>query len=75
MAEAEGQAQRFLAVYESYKIAPEVTRQRLYLETMEEVMEGTDKVIIDSGSQGGTGVVPYLPLNELRKRATGGTDQ
>ena len=73
--EAEGQAHRFLAVYESYKIAPEVTRQRLYLETMEEVMEGTDKVIIDSGSQGGTGVVPYLPLNELRKRATGGTDQ
>jgi membrane protease subunit HflK len=73
--EAEGQAQRFLAVYESYKIAPEVTRQRLYLETMEEVMRGTDKVIIDSGPGGGSGVVPYLPLNELRKRSTGGTNQ
>jgi membrane protease subunit HflK len=73
--EAEGQAQRFLAVYQSYKIAPEVTRQRLYLETMEEVMQGTEKVIIDSGAEGGTGVVPYLPLNELRKRATGGTNQ
>jgi len=73
--EAKGQAQRFLAVYNSYKIAPEVTRQRLYLETIEEVMQGTDKVIIDSGSGGGPGVVPYLPLNELRKRATGGTSQ
>jgi len=62
-AEASGQATRFLKVYEEYKKAPEVTRQRLYLETMERVLGGSEKIVIDT--KGGQGVVPYLPLNEL----------
>jgi modulator of FtsH protease HflK len=66
VAEATGQAARFSKVYEEYKKAPDVTRQRLYLETMERVFGGTDKVLLDSTGPGG-GVVPYLPLPELRK--------
>jgi len=78
VAEATGQASRFGKVYEEYKKAPQVTRQRIYLETMERVFGGTDKIILDSGSstQGGnnSGVVPILPLNEMvRRPATGGT--
>ncbi len=65
--EAEGEASRFLAVLTEYQKAPEVTRKRLYLETMEEVFSRVDKVIIDENT-GGQGVVPYLPLNELGKR-------
>jgi len=65
--EAEGEASRFSAVLGEYQKAPEVTRQRLYLETMEEVLGGVDKIILDSNGQGGQGVVPYLPLNELRR--------
>lgn len=61
--EATGQADRFLAVYEEYRKAPGVTRRRLYLETMERVFGGMDKIIVDSKS--GSGVVPYLPLNEF----------
>lgn len=68
--EAQGQASRFAAVLEEYRKAPEVTRKRLYLETMEEVLGRVDKVIIDEGVGGGQGVVPYLPLNELRKSTT-----
>lgn len=67
--EAEGETSRFLAVLEQYKLAPEVTRKRLYLETMEQVLGRVDKVIIDQQA-GGQGVVPYLPLNELRKSPT-----
>lgn len=68
--EATGEAQRFLSVYEQYALAPDVTRKRLFLETMERVLRDSDKVIIEQGS-GGQGVVPYLPLNELqRNRAT-----
>lgn len=66
--EAEGEASRFSAVLFEYQKAPEVTRKRLYLETMEEVLGRVDKVIIDESS-GGQGVVPYLPLNELNKGA------
>ncbi len=65
VAEATGQTSRFLKIYDEYKKAPDVTRQRLYLETMEKLFGGTDKIIIDSGVQGSSGVVPYLPLNEL----------
>ncbi len=65
--EAEGEASRFIAVYEEYAKAPEVTRKRLYLETMERVMARVNKVIIDE-TAGGQGVVPYLPLNELNKK-------
>ena len=68
--QAEGEASRFIAVYEEYVKAPEVTRKRLYLETIEKVYSDVDKVIIDESS-GGQGVVPYLPLNELTK--SGGT--
>jgi modulator of FtsH protease HflK len=65
---AEGEAQRFISVYDEFKLAKDVTRKRLYLETMEEVLRDKAKVIIDQGS--GQGVVPYLPLPELQKRKT-----
>jgi membrane protease subunit HflK len=68
VAEAKGQTGRFNKIYEEYKKAPDVTRQRLYLETMERVFGGADKIIMDSGQGGGQGVVPYLPLPELRNR-------
>ena len=67
--QAEGAASRFTAVLGEYRKAPEVTRKRLYLETMEEVLGRVDKVIIDDNT-GGQGVVPYLPLNELGRRST-----
>src|SRR5438270_12296872 len=66
--EATGQTSRFGKIYDEYKKAPEVTRKRMYLETMERVMAGTDKIILDSNGQSGSGVVPYLPLNELARR-------
>ena len=66
--EAKGQTARFIKVLDEYKKAPEVTRQRIYLETMERLFGGTDKIILDSNANGGTGVVPYLPLNELTRR-------
>ena len=66
VAEATGQTSRFLKIFEQYKKAPDVTRERMYLETMERVLGGTDKIILDSGP-GGSGVVPYLPLNELSR--------
>ena len=71
VAEATGQTSRFLQVYDQYKKAPDVTRERMYLETMERVLGGSDKTIIDIGPQPGPGVVPYLPLTELpRTRQT-----
>jgi membrane protease subunit HflK len=68
---AQGEASRFLAVYEEYVKAPEVTRRRMYLETMEQVLGGMNKVILDGvgNGEGGQGVVPYLPLNELNRPA------
>lgn len=69
VADAEGQAARFNSVYEEYKKAPEVTRQRMYLETIERVYGGMDKIIIDQDDEGNnSGVVPYLPLDQLQKR-------
>ena len=68
VAEATGQASRFSQVYGEYAKAPQVTRQRMYLETMERLLNGTDKIILDPGVGGnGSGVVPYLPLNELSR--------
>ena len=65
---AQGEAARFNSIYEEYVKAPEVTRRRMYLETMETVLGDIDKVIIDEMGEGqGTGVLPYLPLNELRR--------
>jgi membrane protease subunit HflK len=70
--EAEGEASRFLAVLDEYRGAPDVTRRRLYLETMERVLGDVDLVILDApGGAGGQGVVPYLPLNDLRRSTTG----
>jgi modulator of FtsH protease HflK len=66
VADANGQTSRFLQVYDQYKKAPDVTRQRMYLETMERILANTPKTIIDTGKQG-TGVIPYLPLNDLGK--------
>ena len=65
--QAEGEASRFSAVLAEYAKAPEVTRKRLYLETMEMVLGRVDKVILDE-NQNAQGVVPYLPLNELGRR-------
>jgi len=73
VAEAKGQASRFSQVYEQYKKAPDVTRRRIYLETMERVLGGTDKTIIDTGGQSGPGVVPYLPLQNLPRERSGQT--
>ncbi|MBO0661732.1 FtsH protease activity modulator HflK [Jiella sp. MQZ9-1] len=63
---AEGEAQRFTSILKEYRNAPEVTRKRLFLETMEGVLRESNKVILDEDVKGkGQGVVPYLPLNEL----------
>ena len=65
IAEAEGEAQRFTLVYDQYKKAPEVTRRRMYLETMSQILGPTNKIILDDSA--GRGVVPYLPLPSLEK--------
>ncbi|MGH6834670.1 MAG: FtsH protease activity modulator HflK [Methylocella sp.] len=65
VAQATGQVSRFTQVHEQYKKAPEVTRERLYLETMERVLAGMDKIILDQSGGQGQGVVPYLPLGPL----------
>ncbi|SDR36122.1 FtsH protease activity modulator HflK [Pseudovibrio sp. Tun.PSC04-5.I4] len=70
VANANGQAQRFTKIYEEYAKAPEIIRQRLYLETMETVLSKNPKIIIDGNGQQ-SGVVPYLPLDQLNKRAGG----
>ena len=66
VAKAEGEASRFLSIFNEYRKAKEVTQERMYLETMEKVLADIDKVIIDKDS--GSGVVPYLPLPELKKK-------
>ncbi len=65
--EAEGEAARFVSIYDQYRLAPEVTRKRLFLETMEGVLRDSNKIIID---ENGGGVVPYLPLPEVQNRRT-----
>ncbi|MBK5944905.1 HflK protein [Rhodobacter veldkampii DSM 11550] len=67
--DAQGEASRFVSVYDEYVKAPDVTRRRMYLETMEKVLGGIDKVILD-GVSGEGGVVPYLPLDRLQRPAT-----
>lgn len=64
VAQAQGETANFDKVFEQYKLAPEVTRRRMYYETMERVLSNNDKVVIEGG-----GVTPYLPLPELRRRA------
>lgn len=69
---AEGEASRFLAVWEEYRNAPEVTRERMYLETMERVLGGMNLTILDNvGGSDGQGVVPYLPLDMVRNAPSG----
>jgi membrane protease subunit HflK len=65
--DARGQTARFVQVYDQYKNAPDVTRKRMFLETMERVFGSTDKIIMDNKS-GTQGVVPYLPLDRLQNR-------
>ncbi len=69
IAESKGDAARFTSIYEEYKLAPQVTRDRMYLETMEEVYGDADKIILDD--TGGSGVVPYLPLDQLKPKSGG----
>ncbi len=70
VAEARGQAARYLSVYEEYRKAPEVTRQRIYLETMERLLGSNQTIILDSGGAGGSGVLPILPLDQLMRPQT-----
>lgn len=65
---AEGEAARFNSVYDEYVKAPDVTRRRMYLETMERVLGGVNKVILDQPAGGGQGVLPYLPLDSLTRQ-------
>ena len=73
--EAQGEAARFDQIFATYQAAPEVTRRRLYIETLRDVLKGANKVIIDEGAGGGQGVVPYLPLNELNRNRTENTGE
>src|SRR6185436_5115697 len=69
--EAQGEAQRFISVYDQYKNAKDVTRQRIFLETLEDILAQSNKIIIEGGE--GQGVVPYLPLPEIQKRQDNNT--
>ena len=72
--EAQGEAARFISVYNQYATAPEETRRRLYLETMEQVLGGANKVVVEPGTTGGAGgIVPYLPLPALRPNTPANT--
>jgi membrane protease subunit HflK len=69
---AEGEASRFSSILTEYQMAPDVTRQRMYLETMEKVLGNVDLMLLDDNNGEGSGVVPYLPLNEIRRSTTEG---
>ncbi len=64
VAEAQGEAERFLSVYNAYLTAQDVTTTRLYIETMQDILRNANKIVIDKSAQG-SGVIPYLPLPEL----------
>ena len=68
VARSQGDADRFTAVYKAFKLAQDVTMQRLYLETMEEILKNSNKIIIDKAAEGQSGVLPYLPLPNLLNR-------
>jgi membrane protease subunit HflK len=65
VAEAQGEAQRFISIYDQYRNAKEVTRKRMYLETMQDVLGNTNKVVTTDQS----GVLPYLPMDQLKPSA------
>jgi membrane protease subunit HflK len=75
VAEATGQASRFNQIYDAYSKAPDVIRERMFLETMERIFGATDKIVIDQNAQGGQGVVPFLPLNQTQPRQGGAASQ
>lgn len=75
IARASGDAQRFTQVYEQYDKARDITTERLYLDTMEEVLRGVNKVLVDKNTSGTGGVLPYLPLPELKPAQPGGQPQ
>jgi membrane protease subunit HflK len=62
---AEGDAARFNSVYQAFKVAKDVTVQRLYIETMEEILKNSNKILIDKAAGGQSGVLPFLPLPNL----------
>jgi modulator of FtsH protease HflK len=70
IARTQGEAQRFISIHDQYKQAPNVTRRRIYIDTMQSVLAGVDKVIVDT--KGGPGVMPYLPLPQLGPRPSPG---
>lgn len=67
---AEGEAAKFVAIYDQYKDNKEITKKRMYLETLEVIFSSVDKILIDGEQGAGNGVLPYLSLNELKKNAT-----
>jgi modulator of FtsH protease HflK len=73
VAQATGDADRFDSVYQAFKIAKDVTAQRLYLETMEDILKNSKKIIIDKAAEGQSGVLPYLPLPNLTGGAAPGS--
>jgi membrane protease subunit HflK len=73
VADATGEAARFVSILTEYELAPEVTRRRLYLETLERLLARSDKIMLDPDAAGG--VVPYLPLDQLTQRRTGADAQ
>ena len=70
VARAEGDAGRFLSVYKAYQADKDVTVERIYIETLEDVLSKAKKILIDSEGAGAQGVVPYLPLPEIDKART-----
>jgi len=74
VARSQGDAARFNDVYQAYRTSQDVTMQRIYLETLEEVMRNANKILIDNEA-GGSGVVPYLPLPEVQRRAVEGAQR
>ena len=71
---AQGESSRFTAVQAEYAKAPDITRERLSLEAMEQVLGDVEMFLVDTPSAGGQGVVPYLPLNELRRNRAPATE-
>ena len=72
IAKAQGDSERFKSIYKAYLTGKDVTKERIYIETMEEVFKNANKIILDDKA-GKTGVVPYLPLNDLAPRSGGNT--
>ena len=69
IAQATGDAERFRSIYKAYLSGKDVTKERIYIETMEDVLGNAEKIILDGGAGGSSGVVPYLPLNELKNKS------